>query len=483
MAVHPAVPAGRWPELGPPAGLRDGGRRKPVPTLHDVRPGIGDVANAIVLTDVGARLDRPAGVPLSNPPVSSGGLRTKWSWALATSGLLHAAVAAFLLAVGSTAILIEGADDAGITMLGNAANDELQAGEPADQDVTQVTIISMLPAQPIATVDAEAVAVDAAEPVTATSPASEVIEAAPADAVEPVRDAAAEPVAPESAVPVPESTTAPQVLTAETVDPAEDNRIAPHVETQDAESAPAAESAIVPPSAVVTPAESPPAAAGPASQPVERMQPETETQPAATDEIRVSEAETIRAEEDVPVVKPEPEEAKQPERKKPEPKKAEPGKAEAKPAPQKKVEKAEKAEKPARESADGARGNGRANVRKGTANGAQDGRTVAKGKGGKSGAGNAAVSNYPGKVAAKLRRAARSISRSAIRKAKNEVQVGFTVRADGSVGGVRITRSSGSPELDRAALTVVQRAAPFPPIPEGAGRSSWAFALPLGVAR
>lgn len=480
MAVHPAVPAGRWPELGPPAGLRDGGRRKPVPTLHDVRPGIGDIANAIVLTDAGARLDRPAGVPLSSPSASGTGLRTKWPWALAASGVLHAAVAAFLLVAGSTAILIEGSDDAGITMLGNAANDELQAGEPADQDVTQVTIISMLPAQPIATVDAEAVAVDAAEPVTATSPASEVIEAAPADAVEPVRDAAAEPVAPESAVPVPESTTAPQVLTAETVDPAEDNRIAPQVETQDAESAPAAESAIVPPAAVAIPAESPPAASSPAPQPVERLQPETETQPAATDEVRVSEAETIRAEEDVPVVKPEPEEVKQPERKKPETKKAEPQKAETKPAREKK---AEKAEKPARENADGARGNGRANTRKGTANGAQDGRTVAKGKGGKSGAGNAAVSNYPGKVAAKLRRAARSISRSAIRKAKNDVQVGFTVRADGSVGGIRITRSSGSPELDRAALTVVQRAAPFPPIPEGAGRSSWAFALPLGVAR
>ena len=93
------------------------------------------------------------------------------------------------------------------------------------------------------------------------------------------------------------------------------------------------------------------------------------------------------------------------------------------------------------------------------------------------------MSNYPGKVVAKLRRALRGISSSARAKARNDVQVSFTVNANGGVGGIRIARSSGSPELDAAALAVIRRAAPFPPIPADAGRTSWAFALPLGLAR
>ena len=57
----------------------------------------------------------------------------------------------------------------------------------------------------------------------------------------------------------------------------------------------------------------------------------------------------------------------------------------------------------------------------------------------------------------------------------------IVVDAGGGVGGIRVIRSSGSPELDQAALAVVRRAAPFPPIPPQAGRSSWAFTLPLGT--
>ena len=68
-------------------------------------------------------------------------------------------------------------------------------------------------------------------------------------------------------------------------------------------------------------------------------------------------------------------------------------------------------------------------------------------------------------------------------RARSDVQVAFVVDAGGGVGGIRVIRSSGSPELDQAALAVVRRAAPFPPIPPQAGRSSWAFTLPLGIAR
>ncbi|MDN2568354.1 energy transducer TonB, partial [Aquibium sp. A9E412] len=97
--------------------------------------------------------------------------------------------------------------------------------------------------------------------------------------------------------------------------------------------------------------------------------------------------------------------------------------------------------------------------------------------------GNAAVSNYPGKVVAKLRRALRYPAEARRQRLRGEVQVAFTVSRDGGVAALRVARSSGSPVLDRAALDTVRRAAPFPPIPAAAGRASWSFSLPLRFAR
>ena len=48
-----------------------------------------------------------------------------------------------------------------------------------------------------------------------------------------------------------------------------------------------------------------------------------------------------------------------------------------------------------------------------------------------------------------------------------------------SASGIRIARSSGVAALDKAAVDSVQRAAPFAKIPEGAGKSSWAFNVPI----
>ncbi|MAW88805.1 MAG: hypothetical protein CMJ42_19980 [Phyllobacteriaceae bacterium] len=98
-------------------------------------------------------------------------------------------------------------------------------------------------------------------------------------------------------------------------------------------------------------------------------------------------------------------------------------------------------------------------------------------------AGNAAVSNYPGKVASKLRRALRYPREARSRRIRGEVVLSFVVSGNGSVSGVRIARSSGSPILDRAASEAVRRAAPFPPIPAGAGRASWPFSVPLAFTR
>ncbi|SOC82282.1 protein TonB [Ensifer adhaerens] len=92
--------------------------------------------------------------------------------------------------------------------------------------------------------------------------------------------------------------------------------------------------------------------------------------------------------------------------------------------------------------------------------------------------GNAAVSNYPGKVAAKLRRALK-YPRSSVSGRGGQAQVAFTVLADGSATGIRVVSSSGSTVLDQAAVEAVRRASPFPPIPGEVGRSQWPFSVPV----
>lgn len=99
------------------------------------------------------------------------------------------------------------------------------------------------------------------------------------------------------------------------------------------------------------------------------------------------------------------------------------------------------------------------------------------GQGKKDDGGSAAASKYPGLVQAKVTRAAKYPTKA---KGKNgEALVSFVVGASGSVSRVALARSSGNPALDDAALAAVNRAAPFPPIPEAAGRSSWAFTVPV----
>ena len=88
--------------------------------------------------------------------------------------------------------------------------------------------------------------------------------------------------------------------------------------------------------------------------------------------------------------------------------------------------------------------------------------------------GDAEIAQYPSDVLRKLRRALRSTNGP-----RGEVVVRFTVLADGRVSGVSIGRSSGNAAVDQAGLATVSRAAPFPPIPDGANRSDWTFDVPL----
>jgi protein TonB len=79
-------------------------------------------------------------------------------------------------------------------------------------------------------------------------------------------------------------------------------------------------------------------------------------------------------------------------------------------------------------------------------------------------------SNYRGIVWAHLARYKGSAAGS------GTVIVAFTISSSGGVGGVRVTRSSGSAAVDQAAASMVRRASPFPAPPGGKSRT---FDIPV----
>ncbi|MGX5827199.1 TonB family protein [Mesorhizobium sp. 43Arga] len=94
--------------------------------------------------------------------------------------------------------------------------------------------------------------------------------------------------------------------------------------------------------------------------------------------------------------------------------------------------------------------------------------------------GNATASRYSGEVASKLARANRRVSKTAQTTARNNALVAFVVLANGNIVDLQLAKSSGSAELDRFALDLVQKQAPFPPIPPETGLMSWRFKAPIG---
>jgi len=107
--------------------------------------------------------------------------------------------------------------------------------------------------------------------------------------------------------------------------------------------------------------------------------------------------------------------------------------------------------------------------------------TSASGQAGAGAGGSADVARYPGQVQNKLRRALR-YPRDA-RGDSGEAHVYFVVDSGGQVLNLSVARSSGNPIIDQAALDTVRKAAPFPPIPNGSGRNSWDFTIPLAFKR
>lgn len=81
------------------------------------------------------------------------------------------------------------------------------------------------------------------------------------------------------------------------------------------------------------------------------------------------------------------------------------------------------------------------------------------------GPGNANETNYAGRVLVHLNRAP-----PVFVKTRGFAQVFFQIDPDGSLAWVDIIRSSGSPDVERAAREQVRVAAPFPPPPGGVSR-------------
>ncbi len=79
--------------------------------------------------------------------------------------------------------------------------------------------------------------------------------------------------------------------------------------------------------------------------------------------------------------------------------------------------------------------------------------------------GTAAASNYPGLVMRKLSRVRKPRVGS-----EGAAVIRFSIGTNGGLSGIAVARSSGNARLDRAALQVVRRAAPFPKPPSGARR-------------
>lgn len=449
MAYQTATPAPRRPlprtstqrralRLDPPNTFIAGGHtfaREPE------RPGWIAPENAALAAAPAA----PLAAPSLKPPLSR-----KWLTAIAASLALHVAMAAFFLLHGpEEGVQIAGGEEAGVLLLGNASHDDRSAGEMALDDATQVTIVPIQNARPVETVDAEAV--QPVETAETAEPADQVAEAVTTERLEPVQEQPVAEVVPEEPTPIAPTDTLPEILATDTPELVEDDNVVAPVQTARQQPTEVVEEAVP-----VTPQETVEAL------PEEPTEPET-----AIAEVLEEMARPIE---------------------RPRPAPAEPKRAETKTPPvERRAEKpAPKAEQPAKraERRAGSGGQGRADARRGREDGeARGAKTTQTGKGRASAAGNAAVTNYPGKVRSKISRAVRRISRRDRSGAERDVHVSFTVTASGGLGGLSVARSSGSSALDSAAIAAVRRAAPFPPIPDGAGRRSWQFTIPLGLAR
>ncbi|HEY6633814.1 MAG TPA: TonB family protein, partial [Rhizobiaceae bacterium] len=433
--LEPAFTPGRpvWPLAGMAlAGFEPDDPDLPIP--HGaLQNGIRETPERLFAANHNGLITHRPAEPLAPKPAKSLDLKRKWTLALLASCVFHAAVALFLIQATDGAVLEEGADFYGIALLGSP-EDMVAAGAASEtEDTIDVTMVTMLDAVPVRTVDAQPVpvddaveATDVAEIVKAETKTLKPVEETLAERV---TEATAEPVQPErvkpeavDSAPAPAVTeTVPEVLATDWAELVDDDNFVPKVaETQSAEPGETADTTRVAP-----------------APPAEAATQVARTEPATKAEKQPAEEKTPAAERKV--AKP----------------KAEDGKKVAEKAKPKKS---------------GSGGRSEANAQRGQADGQEkgDSRQASRGGSNNSQVGNAAVANYPGKVRSKLARVARSVRA----KARGEVVVAFAVGSNGGVRAARVARSSGVASVDEAALQAIQKASPFPPIPPSAGRST-----------
>ena len=139
--------------------------------------------------------------PLGPKPAKTLDLQRKWKLALLASLIFHAAVALFFMLTIDEAVLMEGAEFSGIAFLGEGA-DQVKAGDiqETEEPAVDVTMVTMLEARPVKTVEAETVpveeTVEATEIAKAVTTDVETLEPVKETPVEQVSEAKAEPVQP-----------------------------------------------------------------------------------------------------------------------------------------------------------------------------------------------------------------------------------------------------------------------------------------------
>ncbi len=230
---------------------------------------------------------------------------------------------------------------------------------------------------------------------------------------------------------------------------------------------------VTPPEETVEPDPPPPE---PVAEPPPEPEPPAETPPPTDQTLPPAEAETgeltARPDEPPPALEPPPEEPPPPVVEPPPPEEEQPPEEEPEgppppdpatvPTPRAKPERTAVAEAPAPKPA-------------GPPPSAPSAPSSAPRRGGAGGggaaqtAGKAAESAYRAKVAAQLAR--KKFYPSAARRDRltGRSTVRFTLNASGRVTAAKVVRSAGSRVLDQAALEMVRRAAPYPPIPKGLG--------------
>ncbi|HWK87289.1 MAG TPA: TonB family protein [Xanthobacteraceae bacterium] len=93
--------------------------------------------------------------------------------------------------------------------------------------------------------------------------------------------------------------------------------------------------------------------------------------------------------------------------------------------------------------------------------------------------GTANTSSYQAQVLAHLQRYKSYPAAAKNAGIRGVATVRFTLSASGAVTSASLARGSGASVLDQAAVDMVRRASPFPPIPPGLGRSQMAFSAPI----